>query len=452
MPAEADGSRSTQQRTATPPPPTGWRRFRWLGPGFLWMVSAIGSGELLFTPRIGSRYGYALLWALLAAVILKWFINREIGRYTVCTGAHILAGLARVPGPRGWAVWLILVPQALVAVSMIAGLAASSATALAVLLPGPVKLWTVAAIGLSFVVALRGRYATVERAATVLALLLAIAATVAAVTVLGSPGEVAAGLVPRLPPQVDVGEVLAWLGFALSGAAGMMWYSYWLCAKRYGVAGVAERVDPGSLSADDRTRLRGWIRQLTLDNSVAVVGSAVILLAFLVLGAQLLRPERLVPEEDRVAHVLGELLGKVWGGVGFWVMVGGVLIAFWSSVLTSQDGYARLFTAGTPLLVRRATRRWRDHRSLRRTYLIVLLTVVPLALYLATGKPVALLAVAGAIEATQLPILAGVTIFLNRRELPSGLRPTITESIGTVTAAVFFAAFAVVYVVRPLVG
>ena len=42
------------------------------------MVSAAGSGELLFTPRVGSLYGYTLLWALLLAVTFKWFINREI--------------------------------------------------------------------------------------------------------------------------------------------------------------------------------------------------------------------------------------------------------------------------------------------------------------------------------------------------------------------------------------
>src|SRR5919108_3323990 len=95
-------------------PPRGWERLRWLGPGFLWMISAAGSGELLFTPRVGALYGYALLWALLGAVLLKWFINREIGRYTVSTGETILAGFRRLPGPRAWAVWLILIPQLVV--------------------------------------------------------------------------------------------------------------------------------------------------------------------------------------------------------------------------------------------------------------------------------------------------------------------------------------------------
>ncbi|WP_242055933.1 hypothetical protein [Nostoc flagelliforme] len=51
--------------------PQGWDSLKWLVPSFLWMLSAAGSGELLFTPRIAAFYGCTLLWALLAAVVLK---------------------------------------------------------------------------------------------------------------------------------------------------------------------------------------------------------------------------------------------------------------------------------------------------------------------------------------------------------------------------------------------
>src|SRR5687767_1790157 len=93
------------------PPKTFKDKLKLLGPGFLWMVSAAGSGELLFTPRIGALYGYSLLWAMIAAVTLKWFINREIGRYAVCTGKSVIDGFSTLPGPTNWAVYVILVPQ-----------------------------------------------------------------------------------------------------------------------------------------------------------------------------------------------------------------------------------------------------------------------------------------------------------------------------------------------------
>lgn len=123
-------------------PPKTWRQsLRWLGPGLTWMAAgAGGAGELLFPPRVGSLYGYAFLWAVVAAVALKWFINHEIGRLTTCTGVTLLDGFNKIPGPRSWAVWLIVVPQLFVGVGAIAGLAGSAATALILVFPGDNRL------------------------------------------------------------------------------------------------------------------------------------------------------------------------------------------------------------------------------------------------------------------------------------------------------------------------
>ena len=125
-------------------------------------MSAAGSGELLFTPRVGALYGYALVWAMIAAVLLKWFINREIGRFAVCTGATVLDGFKNLPGPRSWTVWLIIVPPLVVAVATMAGLAAASATALVLVLPGDVRIWMMASLLSATALVLWGRYKTVE--------------------------------------------------------------------------------------------------------------------------------------------------------------------------------------------------------------------------------------------------------------------------------------------------
>jgi Mn2+/Fe2+ NRAMP family transporter len=434
-----------------PEPPLGWNRIKLLGPGFLWMVSAAGSGELLFTPRIGAQYGYTLLWALLAAVVLKWFINREVGRFAVCTGASIIEGFSQLPGPRNWALWLILIPQSFVAVTAIAGLAGSAATAVVLALPGDVRLWTVLAIAASTVLVLWGRYANVERAATIMASALAIASIAAAIAVGPDPGELAKGLVPQIPDSMKYEEVLPWLGFMLSGAAGLMWYSFWTTEKGYGVAAVAKKsgkpVSPEKLSEGDRRRLRGWINHITLDCTVAVVGTLIVTIAFLVLGTELLKPRNLVPEEDRIAQTLGRLLGDLWGPIGFWFMVGGVFIGFWDTVLSDQDGHSRLFANGTRILASSAGmgRRWQDEHLLQRLFAVVLVTVLPVSLYLAVGQPVGLLKVAGAIEAAHIPIVAALVLLLNHRKLPRDLQPSRFSSVFTAAAGLFFAVFAVLY-------
>ncbi len=92
------GGVRTGSEMAVPEPPRGWGKLAWLGPGFLWMVSAAGSGELLFTPRVGALYGYALVWALLAAVLLKWVINREIGATPCAAGTRCWPASRGCPG------------------------------------------------------------------------------------------------------------------------------------------------------------------------------------------------------------------------------------------------------------------------------------------------------------------------------------------------------------------
>ncbi|MGH2380639.1 MAG: Nramp family divalent metal transporter [Candidatus Limnocylindria bacterium] len=438
-------------KVQVPPPPTGLGRIAWLGPGFLWMVSAAGSGELLFTPRVGALYGYALLWALLVAVALKWFVNREVGRYTVVTGRTILEGFARLPGPRGWAVWLIVLPQLVVAVATIAGLAGSAATALVLALPGDVRIWTVGAIVAAAGLVLLGRYRLIERVAIVFAVVLALASITAALSVGPDVAELAGGISPQLPPELDYAEVLPWLGFMLSGAAGMIWYSYWLREKGYGAAGGDESSQEGNGAAQEadkarRERLRGWLRQLTLDNSVAVLGTLLITVAFLVLGAELLRPEGLVPEEDRVAEVLGQLLGTIWGPIGFWFMVTAVFIGFWDTVLSDQDGFGRMFASGTRLIARASGV---DHlpapETLRRLFVGVVTGALPIGLYLLVGEPVGLLQLAGAIEAAHIPILAGLALYVGRQELPPDLRPSRLSFAMTALAGAFFAVFALLF-------
>jgi Mn2+/Fe2+ NRAMP family transporter len=408
------------------------------------MVSAAGSGELLFTPRVGAQYGYTLLWAMTVAIALKWIINREIGRYAVCTGQSLLAGVRRLPRGGRAAVWGILAPQALVAVSAIAGLAGAAATALVLVLPGDVRIWTIAAVLASTLLVFVGRYAVIERSATVMGVALALAAIAAALSTGADPAALAGGMVPRLPPEVRFDEVLPWLGFMLSGAAGLIWYSYWITAKEYGVAAADGDSAPRRLSAADRERLRGWIGQMTLDNTVAVVGTFVVAGSFLVLGAELLGPKGLVPEEQRIAATLGRLLGDLWGPVGYWFMVAAVFVGFWDTVLSDQDGHARMFTDGTRLVVPAAARL--DERVLRRWLVVVLVTALPIALYLSVGEPVTLLKIAGAIEAAHIPLVAALAVYLNRRTLPHDLAPSLPTTIAVSAAALFFAAFAAYYV------
>ena len=432
----------------TTPPKNFKEKIKWLGPGFLWMVSAAGSGELLFTPRVGALYGYTLVWALITAVALKWFINREIGRFTVCTGDTVIDGFSRLPGPKNWAVYVILIPQLFVAVTSIAGLAGSAATALILALPGDIRIWTIASILLSTALVLIGKFKAVEKTATLLAIALGVSSIVAAALVFKDLKGFADGFAFKMPENARFEEILPWLGFMLSGAAGMIWYSFWIRAKKYGLQneGSQHKV---SLSKEDKGKLKAWIRQMTADNTVAVVGTLIITIAFLILGTELLKPKGLIPEENKVAEVLGQLLGQLWGPVGFWFMITAIFIGFWDTVLSDQDGFGRMFSGGTrALLSNFGWGKQITEKTLNKFFVIVLVTVIPIGVYLVMGEPVGLLKIAGAIEACHIPFLAGLILYLNHKELPADLKAGRFTTIMTVVAGLFFVAFAVVYLIQ----
>lgn len=428
--------------------PRGNERLKWLGPAFIWMLSAAGSGEVLFTPRVASQYGYAFIWAMLLAVTMKWFINREIGRYTVCTGATFFRGIESLQNKR-WLLWFIIVPQLVVAVATIAGLSGAASTAIALIVNIPLWISAIILTTLTATIILSGGFDNFQKLTTVLAIILSLSVLVAAITTLPDMKKIGAGFIPSWPKNTKVDEVVSWLGFLLAGAAGLMWFSYWTAARGFGAASLKkdEPIDPSGLPAEQQNELHGWLKHMTLANTLAVSGALVIAVAFLILGTELLQPEGLIPEENKVAETLGKLLGGIWGQIGFWFMIGAVFITFVSTMLSDQDGFGRMFADGSAILASKAklNERWIDRKFLKRFFVIVVLGIFPMVMYVLAGEPVGLLKLAGVIEAMHIPVVAALILYLNRKSLPDSLQPSRFTFYATVLAGVFFGVFAVVY-------
>jgi Mn2+/Fe2+ NRAMP family transporter len=434
--------------------PEGKRRFKWLGPAFIWMLSAAGSGEVLFTPRIASRYGYALVWALVLSVIMKWCINREIGRYTVCAGVSFFRGLASLSGQGKYLLWLLIFPQLIVAVATISGLASAAATALIIVLDLPLKVLAIIILLPTTATIVIGQYHAVEKVANILAIVIAFAVLTAAISSRPDIGLLGQGFIPSIPPEMDLEEVLPWLGFMLAGAAGLMWFSYWIEAKGYGAASKNRR-EPlrfAELKVDQIAQLRKWTSQMTIANTVAVTGALIIAFAFLILGSELLKPEGLMPEENKIAETLGQLLGGIWGRAGFWFMIVAVFITFVSSMVSGQDGFTRMFMDGVQILAGKDAQHYPILReeNLRKIIAIVVLGIVPAGMCIIFGEPLVLLKLAGIIEVCHIPVVAGSVLLLNNQKLPKELGPSGLSLLTTAVAGLVFAIYGIIYILSLL--
>ncbi|WP_372623581.1 Nramp family divalent metal transporter [Falsiroseomonas sp.] len=441
-------------------------RLRWYGPGLLWMLSSVGSGSVLFTPRVGSQYGYHLLWIALVVVLFQWAMIREVGRFTVCTGRTLLDGFRDLPGPRGWAVWFIFLPQLLAAVVTIAGIAALAGSAMMIALPGSQALYATDLILLSILLVVSGRYKAVERTSAILAAVLVLAAVASAIAVLPGLGALSRGAVPSFPDGFDPYFVLPWVGFILAGAAGVLWFSYWVAARGYGgpviEPGQQEHHAAGADAAESKpldeaerhARLHGWTGLMDRTALLGVCGGGLVVLAFLILGAEVLRPQGVVPEGIKVAEDLTSLLSEVWGAAGRWILLVGIIVALAGTILADQDGWGRTFADSTLLLTDR--QRWRerggwagwllgDREHLKNAYAVVATAAVPLAIFFVVRKPVEILSVGGIVAAAHTPVVVFLTLWLNRRHLPASLRAGWTMTCVAAAAGLFFTAFAVIY-------
>jgi Mn2+/Fe2+ NRAMP family transporter len=460
-----EGQEAQEVRTYSPKPPKGWNRFKWYGPGLIWMISSVGSGSVLFTPRIGSRYEYGLLWMALMVVFMMWVMIREVGWYTVVTGKTILEGYRSLPGPRNWAIWLIFLPQIVACVVTVAGIAALTGSALMIAFPGNQALYATVVTILSLILVVSGHYKIVELATSVMAGVLVAAALITAAQVFPAVERLVGGIVPGLPEDFDLDFVLPWVGFILAGAAGIMWFSYWVAAREYG-GPVLEDEKEEQEGEDDflddnhqkrlNSRLNQWIRIMSSTAAIGVIGGGLIIVAFMILGAQLLAPEGIIPEGIQVAEDLTRLLSEVWGTFGYWLLIIGVTIALAGTIFSNQDGWGRMFADATQILIEphldslEGENSWlasklRNREWLKNIYAIWIAAIVPLIIFFLVRDPVDILSVGGVVTTIHTPVVVFLTLYLNRKQLPESLRPGWFSLTFMILSGVFFSGFAILY-------
>lgn len=77
-----------------------------LGPSFILLGLALGSGELILWPYLTAQYGLGLLWGAVLGITLQFLLNSEIMRYTLCWGESVFVGFWRLW--RWLPIWFII--------------------------------------------------------------------------------------------------------------------------------------------------------------------------------------------------------------------------------------------------------------------------------------------------------------------------------------------------------
>lgn len=87
-----------ETKTAPPVPTSFWQYVRSLGPGLIVALTWLGAGDMVDSAVAGGNYGYALMWAMVVALFVRFLFVSIIAKYQLCNqhGESVIAGLKRL--------------------------------------------------------------------------------------------------------------------------------------------------------------------------------------------------------------------------------------------------------------------------------------------------------------------------------------------------------------------
>lgn len=331
------------------------------GPGAIIASVTVGTGETIFSPRMGALFGYTMFWVVLTAVIAKGLLVYGGMRHLVLAGEHPMAAWARFPGPRGWvpgliaAVAVISFPLWIAALSDAVGSICIWVTGIGAGHWWGRPFWGSAVILATMALTLVQTYDVLERVSFAF-LALKILFVLAACLVV-RPDWLAAllGLLPRLPeypawavatyPELatrpPILEIATLLGTVGGGVQDYIGYVGCVREKRWGAAAEASG-GPDRMPQDAAQVARGrtWLRAPAFDVTSSFLAVFAMTGLFMMLGAALLHPQHQVPTNTDLYGKQAQFLGVVHPALVH-VYKAGIFFAMLGAVYGCFEVYAR---------------------------------------------------------------------------------------------------------------
>jgi Mn2+/Fe2+ NRAMP family transporter len=425
-------------------PPTTLRgRLKFLGPGMITSAAVVGSGELLTATALGAKVGFMLFWLILISTFVKVWVQVELARWSISTGKPAITGYNDVPPKflgRGWMAWLVLLMFLQFLIGQ-AGVISGAALAFSMLLPiggDPLSVlsigvWVAILVVVAIGIHLANRYELVENISTWLVLLVTLFAVAMVFLVqytefAWSGGDIAGGLRFQIAAGA-MGIALAMFGMTGVGAGEITAYTYWVVEKGY-----AAWTGPNDGSESWVGRARGWIKVMKLDAWVSWAVYTVSTAAFYMLGAAVLNPQGLQPEGTQVMEVISGIFSSTvgqWGGTLFLVGAG---VALFKTIIANVPSLGR--QVANTLSVFGAFD-WKD-MIVRDRWMRVIMIILPITwgtLGVLANAPLALVIIAGILNALFLMGVAVATLYLSRTQTD----PRVKDGNGFMTLLVISA-------------
>ena len=381
---------------SNPSKPSEFSFLKLAGPGLVVAATGIGSGDVVSATVGGARYGFVLLWAIVAGAFFKFVLSEGIARWQLATGTTALEGWAEhLPG---WVKWFFAIYLVIWTVFVSAALTNATGVGIANITGGAIpQSWGAVAhslIGFAFV--WLGGYGNFEKLMKLLVGVMAFSILVCAALTLSDPVPAVQGLLVPTIPAGSGTYVLSLIG-GVGGSITMLSYNYWM--------------------REEKMRGAGFLGYVRGDIAVAYIFTALFGISIMLIASDALfspgatlRNNEAVP---RMAAALGQLLGafgRVAFLAGFWAAVFASLLGVWQSVpylYADFYGILKKMTPGDRLEVVKVT-------STPYRLALAFITLVPLP-FAFTGQPIAIIILYTIVGSLFVPFLAATLLYLNNK-------------------------------------
>lgn len=324
-----------------------------LGPGLVVIGSVMGSGELINTPHQAAKFGFVLLWAVILSCIIKYFLQIEIGRFTLAHRCTPFEAFSTLPFPKfrntswiGLAYMGVSLPTSLA----FAGMIGATAGMMHSLVPlttdvstsNTIWIWILAVI--TWAILWRGVYAEMEKLIMILVLGFSISVVVGIFLIQGTEFQISmSDLTKGMSFSLgEDGRLAAFAVISLMGALGataneLFMYPYWVLEKGY-----ADFTGPPE-SEGWQERTRGWIRIIQIDVGVATFLTTIITAAYFLMGAAVLHSQGIEVTGTGVVDELSRMFTDSYGPWSRGMFLVGAFCTLFSTLIVGIAAFARMW-------------------------------------------------------------------------------------------------------------
>lgn len=300
-----------------------------MGPGLLYAGAAVGVSHLVQSTRAGADFGFALIWAIVLANVMKYPFFQFAPRYTAATGKNLIEGY-RILGR--WAVVMFLIITVLTMFAIMAAITIVTSGLIIHIFGISLNSTLVSGLLLTFtaLMLILGRYSILDRIIKLVILLLTISTIVALVAAMShgyAPQESFAKTfdISYFPHLAFLIALFGWMPAPLDIS---VWQSLWAKAKH----------------EEQGVNLNK--KQALLDFNIGYIGTALLAIGFLSLGAFVMYGN---PEEmsSNGAEFAGQLINMYTVNLGGWSYIfiaTAALMTMLSTSFTCHDAYARVMS------------------------------------------------------------------------------------------------------------